>query len=164
LHAALAISPRLPELVDVGLMPATTAAPRASPYLALRWIEGQALSELDERAALHAASAIAADIGEALPDLHAVGPPHGDCKTENVLLDPEGRAHLIDLGLACNVHATEIAGGTLRYLARSDGDLGDARARDLIALGAMLAELVDPSVRRAETPIAAAREARLPRP
>ena len=54
-HAALALSPRLPELLDTGwvridgdaarVVPADT--PEARPFLALRWVEG---APLDPRA------------------------------------------------------------------------------------------------------------------
>ena len=174
-HAALALSPRLPELLDVGwilldgdtarVVPAETANARA--FLALRWAPGKPLdpgslsrSKAADRTAL--ALRVAAHAGEALADLHAAGLAHGDVKPDNLLIGEGGAVHLLDLGLAGPVHAVAVEGATLRYLARGDADLGDARARDLIALGTVLAEIADPAVAAAADPILAARGASLP--
>src|SRR5262245_24477119 len=92
LHASLALSPRLPELRDVGMLrvdkrTATVLAPgshdsQALPFVALRWCEGRslraAMAEAPDRVAL--ALSVAHDVGEALSDLHDVGVAHGDVK------------------------------------------------------------------------------------
>ncbi|XXX81057.1 sigma 54-interacting transcriptional regulator [Sorangium sp. So ce134] len=171
MHAALALSPRLPELVDVGWLSARAGAARADgvpgeegrAFVAMRWIEGRSVAEAvrgqtqGERAAL--ALAVARDAGEALGDLHGIGLAHGDLKPENLILTPEGRIAMIDLGLAGSIHETSVEGATLRYLARGDAELGDAGARDLLALGALLAEIALPGVAAAGDPIEAARAA-----
>jgi serine/threonine-protein kinase PknK len=177
-HAALALSPRLPELLDVGwaivdggvarafTLSDRGAAHRARAFLALRWVDGTPLgpSRLPEDRRISLALATARDVGEALADLHGIGIAHGDIKPDNLILDSTGMVHVIDLGLAGPVHGSSIPGATLRYLARHDADLGDTRARDLVALGAVLAEIADPSVAAAEDPIAAARRIHLPPP
>ncbi|MRG93254.1 GAF domain-containing protein [Polyangium spumosum] len=177
-HAILALSPRLPELVDVGWFVREGDVARAVEasddrdearfaFVALRWVEGTTLRERAREAGADRttlALSVARDVGEALSDLHDVGLAHGDIKPENVLIGQSGRAHVIDLGLACPVYTARIEGGTPRYLARGDSDLGDARARDLVALGALLAELVDDAVASSNQPIEAARAARLPEP
>ncbi|WP_437886416.1 sigma 54-interacting transcriptional regulator [Sorangium sp. So ce307] len=171
MYAALALSPRLPELVDVGWLAARAGVARIEgapgedgrAFVAMRWMEGQAVAEAargllaDERAAF--ALAIARDAGEALGDLHGIGLAHGDLKPENLILTPEGRIGMIDLGLACSLHQTSVEGATLRYIARGDAELGDARARDLLALGTLLAEVAFPGVAAAPDPIEAARAA-----
>jgi serine/threonine-protein kinase PknK len=176
--ASLALSPRLPELSDAGwaLVPTTVAegaelralpgpAPGARPFIALSWVEGEPLDQrTPTAAAVDEALALAADAAEALADLHAMGTAHGDVKPQNLLTGAAGRVHVIDLGLSGPAFSTDISGATLRYLARGDADLGDARARDLLALGTVLAELVAPEVRAAADPIAAARAAALPAP
>jgi serine/threonine protein kinase len=128
MHAALALSPRLPELLDVGRLPDGRA------FLALRWIEGVVINPArvsGDRVGL--ALRIASDVGEALSDLHGVGLAHGDVKPDNLVFDfRRGGAHLLDLGLAGAAHTAAVTGATLRYLARGDADLGDARARDLL--------------------------------
>ncbi|UQA58239.1 sigma 54-interacting transcriptional regulator [Polyangium aurulentum] len=177
MHAALALSPRLPELVDVGWLriegqTAIAVEPgerdgACSAFVALRWVEGTVLRAAaagDPATRVARALRIARDVGEALSDLHEVGLAHGDLKPENVVVGADGRAHVIDLGLACVMHALSIEGATPRYLARGDADLGDARARDMVALGALLAEIAAPEIAEADHPIAAARAARLPSP
>ncbi|WP_437536434.1 sigma 54-interacting transcriptional regulator [Sorangium sp. So ce726] len=171
LHAALALSPRLPELVDVGWLAAPSGVARVEgapgeegrAFVAMRWIEGRAVADAlrglppGERAAL--ALAAARDASEALADLHGIGLAHGDLKPENLILTPEERIAVIDLGLACSIHETSVDGATLRYIARGDAELGDARARDLLALGTLLAEIAFPGVADADDPIGAARAA-----
>lgn len=185
-HASLALSPYLPELLDVGwleldrgvvrILPAVVhpetkrpipgpPSPTARAFLALRWIDGAPVgTPSDSRTALSLALRVAVGAGQALADLHGVGLSHGDVKPDNLLVDPEGDVHLIDLGLAGPAHSMTVLGATPRYLARGDADLGDARARDLAALGAVLAEIADPEVATATDPVGAARAARLPYP
>ena len=178
--ASLALSPRLPELVDGGwLVVPPSVAPGAKlttasgpgegvrPFLALSWIEGEPLDARpagEGGAAVREALAVAADAAEALADLHGIGAAHGDVKPQNLLVDAEGRVHVIDLGLSCPAFSTDMTGATPRYLASGDADLGDARARDLLALGVVLAERVSIAVRDARDAVAAARRAPLPAP
>jgi transcriptional regulator with GAF, ATPase, and Fis domain len=182
IHAALALSPRLPQLVDAGWIhlderarTATRVDPGAAPvagyggdaraFLALRWVEGRVLdTSATGPDALAVALRVARGVGEALADLHAIGTAHGDVKPANLVLADDGGVHLIDLGLAGPAHVRDLEGATPRYLARADADLGDARARDLLALGVVLAEIVDPGVRAAVDAVDAARRARLPAP
>jgi serine/threonine-protein kinase PknK len=176
-HSSLALSPLLPELVDVGWLLldgtigtlAEEATAGAVPCVALTWVDGVLLSEAQRqtREAAHRcdlALRLARDVGEALSDLHAIGLAHGDIKPDNLIVDSAGRIHIIDLGLACDLHEREIEGASPRYLALGDADLGDGRARDLAALGAVLAELVDGDVASSGTPVSAARTAVLPEP
>ena len=175
-HAVLALSPFLPELLDVGWLRLergdarilSSPSPTARAFLALRWVDGAPLDvrggHADPAAALALALRVAVGAGDALADLHGVGVAHGDVKPDNLLLADGGGVHLIDLGLASPAHAVAIEGATLRYLARGDVDLGDARARDLLALGVTLAEILNPAVAAAADPITAARAARLPAP
>jgi len=167
LLASLAPCPLLPELRGLGHL--SLAGATANPvedgerdehraYLALSWVDGEPAQPGPPEAALQ----IAADIGDALCQLHALGFAHGDVKRQNVIVDPEGRARLIDLGLATSAQARAFSGGTPRMLATGDADLGDARSRDLLALGALLAELCLPELADAPDLIAKARAATLP--
>ncbi|HRI72619.1 MAG TPA: serine/threonine-protein kinase, partial [Polyangium sp.] len=163
MHALLAISPRLPALIDAGFLDGDTNV----PFLALQWIEGTNLRDWlrKERSDRHqAALQITHDVAEALADLHSVGLAHGDLKPENIVVDEHHRAALIDLGLSGSAYETTLEGATPRYLATGDNDLGDARARDLLALGIVVAELIDADVAAASTPLVNARSANLPAP
>ena len=189
LHASLALSPRLPELVDLGWLelerdratvaslapgPAETVPTgerppvdrRLRPFVAVRWIHG---TSLDAECGPPAGSTdgllkVARDVAEALADLHGAGIAHGDVKPQNLIRTEDGRVALIDLGLACSAYQSELRGATPRYLARRDGALGDARTRDLLALGVVLAELSSPEVARARDAVGAARDAALAAP
>jgi eukaryotic-like serine/threonine-protein kinase len=127
-----ALSPHLPELLEVGRVPAPgrDAIAAGTPYLAMTWLPGRALDPSAERSGAERraiALAIARDVGEALAHLHAAGVAHGDVKPANVQLvhlDRRGgpsepsawRANLIDLGLATDAGAVSPTGGTVRYL------------------------------------------------
>jgi tetratricopeptide (TPR) repeat protein len=81
---------------------------------------------------------------------HRVGLIHRDLKPENLLVLPDGRTKLIDLGLARHVDRERLTQsgvlmGTIPYMApeqvRGDGAHADERT-DVYALGAILFELV----------------------
>ncbi|MBW2529111.1 MAG: phosphotransferase, partial [Deltaproteobacteria bacterium] len=187
LHASLALSPRLPELVGLGWLvieggearqseppssvPARPTSPEPDaapllprPFVAVRWIAGTPLDQLcgTLEQAPDQVLGVARDAAEALADLHDVGLAHGDVKPQNLIRGDDGRVALIDLGLSGPAYRTAVPGGTPRYLARGDAALGDGRARDLVALGAVLAELSSTDVCRGDDPIRAARTATLP--
>lgn len=173
LYAGLALSPRLPELFDVGM--ARMAGDQVEigegggdglPCVALAWRSGEPLStrlqgvvEGASREAL--ALSLARDVGEALADLHDAGFAHGDVKPANVIVSTDGRATLVDLGLASGAFDTEMRGGSPRYLGLGDRVLGDARARDMLALGVVLVELVKDEVALSPEPLLLARDTRL---
>ena len=77
-----------------------------------------------------------------LTELHRHGLVHGDVKPANVIIDPIGRAVLIDLGVAADLRTGRgIGGGTQPYMAPevARGTPIDARA-DLFAAGILLVE------------------------
>jgi TolB-like protein/Tfp pilus assembly protein PilF len=96
-------------------------------------------------------------ISEALAHAHERGVSHRDLKSANVIITPEGRAKVVDFGLASRVNrevvvdettmatlATQADGvaGTLPYMAPEQlrGDPGDTRS-DVWALGVVLYEM-----------------------
>jgi serine/threonine-protein kinase PknK len=149
----------IPAIHDAGVIPSGELAGRA--FLALDWIDGEVLDPRAQRSRSQRerlALLVAREIGAALADLHGLGTAHGDVKPDNVLLE-QRRAWLVDLGLGGEAAEREVRGGTLRYLAPEAE--GDARTRDLWALGLMLAEIASASVARSADPARAVREARL---
>ncbi len=151
-------APEFPKLLAVGLTGAALGAgpgPRVDPgmpYLALSAAPGVSLEQLlrrpglsmDERDGI--ARTVARDVGAALAALHASGAAHGDVKPGNIIVDRAtssvSRARLVDFGLSGAALAAHASGGTRRYLAPevfSESE-GDARARDLWALGITLLE------------------------
>ncbi len=95
-------------------------------------------------------------LASSLAALHDAGIAHGDVKPANVVITESG-ATLIDLGLSAPLEQRTPQGATPRYLALGDRDLGDGRARDVLALGLLLAEVLDGSLRREARPLEHAR-------
>ena len=71
-------------------------------YLVMEYVEGVALNARLKSGPLPAdeAAAIGADIADALEAAHARGITHRDIKPANVVITPEGRAKVLDFGLA----------------------------------------------------------------
>jgi serine/threonine-protein kinase PknK len=129
---------------------------RGAPLLVFAWEESETLasaaSALSGDARHELGLVVARDVGAALADLHGVGSAHGDIKPQNIVLTPAG-ARLIDFGLSGDASAESASGGTRRYLAPevlAGGAVGDARRRDLFALGVVLAELLEPTLSNVE--------------
>ncbi len=124
--------PHLVHVIDAGLDDQS-----GRPYYAARFAEGASLAEAgrtwsDVRQAVIDACA-------ALAHMHALGLRHGDVKPENVVVGPDGRGTLIDLGAAAAFGPLEVLSGTPGFLAPEllAGQPADQRA-DLFALGVAL--------------------------
>ena len=161
-------SPALTALRDVGRVPAgVDELETGAAYVALDWVAGGELDVRAQRSASErevAALIVARDVAAALEELHGAGSAHGDVKPANVVLG-EQDAHLIDLGLGDAADRAMPRGGTPRYLAPEVFDAaraGDGRARDLWALGVVLAEIASSVVAASDDPSSAARDADLP--
>jgi len=120
------------------------------PYLLMQYVPGRTLREvLEQDGPLPEPRlrALGVDLAAALAALHAHGLVHGDVKPENVRLDDEGRAVLLDLGFARRARADArreplADAGSLAYLSpeRVRGESA-APAADVFALGVVLYEL-----------------------
>jgi serine/threonine-protein kinase PknK len=158
-----ASAPEFPALLAVGLVGPGLGAElglrleAGTPYLVLSSAPGESLEHrlgnrqlsAESRSAL--ALTVARDVAAALAALHGSGAAHGDVKPANIIVsDDLGEARLVDFGLSGAANQLEAQGGTARYLAPEvfgTGD-GDARARDLWALGATLLEILEPAAKR----------------
>jgi tRNA A-37 threonylcarbamoyl transferase component Bud32 len=119
------------------------------PYLVMDFVPGRSLAavieegQVDPRQVAEWGRALA----EALQACHDVGVVHRDVKPANILVDPQGKVHLTDFGVALDARAqTKLtvdrgAVGTLCYMPPEQvlGSGTDARS-DVYALGATLYE------------------------
>jgi eukaryotic-like serine/threonine-protein kinase len=130
-------------------------------YIAMELVEGQPLSErlVAGRMRMEDVLRLGNQMADALAHAHAHGVVHRDFKSANVIVTPEGRAKVLDFGLAKPLVGEDLdaattmsqgslteAGaivGTLPYMAPEQlhGRTADARS-DVWALGVVLYEMV----------------------
>jgi serine/threonine-protein kinase PknK len=155
MRLALARSAQMPQALDAGRLPASADPrfPEGAPYLLLSLAPGVPLDALWNREdVLQLGGAVARDVAQALADLHSVGWAHGDVKPANIIVERVGsdfQCRLIDLGMAGDADRADIEAATPRYLPPEvvQGAPGDARSRDLWALGLTLLETYFPAAR-----------------
>lgn len=131
-------------------------------YIIMEYIEGESLSKKikDEPLPLRDALNLALETAEALEKAHKSGIVHRDLKPANIMITPQGRAKVMDFGLAKKVipggeedmaktitHAslTEqgMIAGTLAYMSPEQARAEDVDQRsDIFALGIVLQEMV----------------------
>ncbi len=119
-------------------------------FITMDYVDGESLKHvLEVDGALDAAraTAIAADLADALAEAHRSEVVHRDIKPGNVLLGDD-RAYLTDFGIARSLHADGLTRtgeviGTLDYLSPEQARGGDIDGRaDIYALGLLLFEML----------------------
>jgi tetratricopeptide (TPR) repeat protein len=118
-----------------------------TPFITMEYVKGEDLhslikskGKLDEAEAI----GIAVQVAEGLAEAHDLGVVHRDLKPQNILIEPGGRAKIMDFGIARSLEETGItqAGymvGTPDYISaeQAAGQPADHRA-DIYALGVLL--------------------------
>ncbi len=72
------------------------------PYIAMEYVEGETVAEMIRRRRRSVAEAveIAIQVAEALAEAHSKGVVHRDIKPANIIVNRQGRAKILDFGLA----------------------------------------------------------------
>jgi len=124
--------------------------------IVLEYVEGRTLREVleDGLPSLSVVLRLSREIAEGLAAAHAAGLVHRDLKTENVMVTPEGRAKILDFGLAKpfvldpsqggeKLTAQGVLLGTFHAMSPEQARGGEVDARsDLFSLGVLLYEML----------------------
>jgi tetratricopeptide (TPR) repeat protein len=121
------------------------------PYITMEYVKGENLRRLIKkmgRLSPEQAVPIARQVGEGLAEAHRLGVLHRDLKPQNVMIDEEGKARIMDFGLARFLKSdgtteTGVVIGTPAYISPElvEGLETDGRS-DLYSLGVVLYEMV----------------------
>jgi serine/threonine protein kinase len=122
-----------------------------SIYISMEYVPGEDLKSFIRRSGhLNEAKALGLtrQILEGLVEAHRLGVVHRDLKPQNIMIDRDGNAKIMDFGIARSLHTKGVTGtgviiGTPEYMApeQAEGRDVDHRA-DIYALGAILFEMV----------------------
>jgi serine/threonine protein kinase len=122
-----------------------------SIYISMEFVPGEDLKSFIRRSGhLTEAKAVglARQIAEGLAEAHRLGVVHRDLKPQNVMIDKDGNAKIMDFGIARSLHTRGVTGtgviiGTPEYMAPEQAEGRDIDHRvDIYALGAILFEMV----------------------
>ncbi|HSA95701.1 MAG TPA: protein kinase [Acidobacteriota bacterium] len=131
-------------MFDLGVADGTT-------FITMELVDGEDLKKFIRRSGrltVPKAVAIARQVGEGLSEAHRLGVVHRDLKPQNIMIDGEGNARIMDFGIARSVRAEGLTAagamiGTPEYMSpeQVEGRAADPRA-DIYALGVILFEML----------------------
>jgi serine/threonine protein kinase/tetratricopeptide (TPR) repeat protein len=124
---------------------------KGSPYITMEYVSGEDLKSSMRRFGnlpIGKAISITKQICEGLEEAHSLGVVHRDLKPNNIMIDQNGNARIMDFGIARTVKEKGITGsgvliGTPEYMSpeQVDGKEVDERS-DIYSLGVILYEMV----------------------
>ncbi|KAA1374945.1 serine/threonine-protein kinase [Aeromicrobium fastidiosum] len=133
--------PGIAQVYDVG---EDESSPEHEPFIVMQLIEGTPLSRLlAERGAIPAdgVAKLVGQVADALETAHLAGIVHRDLKPSNIVVTPQGRAVLVDFGIAWSAGSEPLTAtgsiiGTAEYFSPEQAAGRPATARsDLYSLG-----------------------------
>jgi TolB-like protein/Tfp pilus assembly protein PilF len=120
-------------------------------FITMEYVAGEDLKSLMNRIGILPVSkslAIAREICQGLAEAHSLGVVHRDLKPQNIMIDKDGHAHIMDFGIARSISSSGITTsgvmiGTPGYMApeQLEGKRADQRS-DIYAFGAILYEML----------------------
>lgn len=122
-----------------------------TPYITMEYVSGEDLkSSLRRMGPLHVGKAIfiAKQVCEGLGEAHKLGVIHRDLKPQNIMIDKQGYAHIMDFGIARSTKAKGVTTsgmmiGTPDYMSPEQVEGKDVDQRsDIYAMGVILYEMV----------------------
>jgi len=120
-------------------------------YITMELVSGEDLKSTITRIGqfpVGKAVSIAKQVCDGLSEAHRLGVVHRDLKPQNIMLDKEGNARIMDFGIARSLKAKGLTGagvmiGTPEYMSPEQVDVRDVDQRsDIYSLGVILYEMV----------------------
>ncbi len=122
-----------------------------TPFITMEYVPGENLKNLIKRVGQLSktkAVSIAIQVCEGLAEAHRLGVVHRDLKPQNIMVDSDGNARIMDFGIAHSIKTKSITEtgmiiGTPEYMSpeQVEGEVVDNRS-DLYSLGVILFEML----------------------
>lgn len=132
-------------------------------YITMEYVAGEDLKRFVKRAGqLTSGKAIfiAKQVAQGLTEAHRLGVIHRDLKPQNIMIDEDGNARIMDFGIARFIDSDKLTGsgvmiGTPEYMSPEQAEIKDVDKRtDIYSLGVVMYEMVTGQVPfEGETPL-----------
>ncbi len=135
---------------SIGVIHDIDQTPDGQTFIVLEYYDGKTIKKEIARGLLPIDRAIdiAIQVGEGLAEAHRHGIVHRDIKPANIMLTPQGKARIVDFGLALLTGATRVTSdgrrvGTVTHMSpeQARGDPVDHRT-DIWSFGVLLYEMI----------------------
>jgi serine/threonine-protein kinase len=139
---------------------------KGTHFITMEYVPGEDLKRLVRKVGQFSAGktiSIAKQVCEGLAEAHRLGVVHRDLKPQNIMVDEDGNARIMDFGIARSVKGKGITGagvmiGTPEYMSPEQAEVKEVDQRsDIYSLGVILYEMVTGRVPfEGETPLSIA--------
>ena len=136
---------------------------KGTHYITMEYVPGEDLKRLIRKVGQFSAGKtifMASQVCEGLAEAHRFGVVHRDLKPQNIMIDEDGNARIMDFGIARTVKGKGITGagvmiGTPEYMSPEQAEVKEVDQRsDIYSLGVILYEMVTGRVPfEGETPL-----------